>query len=97
MWRHLRDGIEFEWDPEKAAANLDKHGVAFEEASEVFFDPFLVTEDATREHFEERIAVIGMSRRWRMLFVVHVERNERLRSVSARPTTTAERKRYEDG
>lgn len=97
MWLHVVDGIDFEWDPEKAAANLEKHGVAFEEACEVFFDPFLVTEDASRKRFEARSAVIGMTLRWRLLYVVHVERGERLRIVSARLSTATERKRYEDG
>lgn len=97
MLRHVLDGIEFEWDPNKASVNLEKHGVAFEEACEVFFDPFLRSEDGTREGFEARTAVIGMSVRWRILFVVHVERSDRLRLISARPATAAERKRYEDG
>lgn len=97
MLTHVVDGIEFEWDPEKASSNLDKHGVAFEEACEVFFDPFLHSEDGTREGFEARAAVIGMTGRWRILYVVHVERGERLRLISARLATAAERKRYEDG
>ncbi len=97
VWTHVVDGLQFEWDPEKAAGNLEKHGITFEEACEVFFDPFLLAEDASREPFEARMAVIGMTLRWRVLFVVHVERSEGLRLISARPATAAERKRYEDG
>lgn len=97
MWTHVVDGLEFEWDPEKAAANLEKHGLSFEEACEVFLDPFVLYEDASRERFEARSAVIGMSFRWQVLFVVHVERGERVRVISARLATAAERRRYEDG
>ncbi len=97
MWTHVLNGIEFEWDPDKASSNLDKHGVAFEEACEAFFDPFLFAEDASREGFETRTAIIGMSVQWRILYVVHLERDERLRLISARLATAAERRRYEDG
>lgn len=90
------DEIEFEWDSQKAAANLRKHLVSFETACEVFFDPFLRVVDAGVVVGEQREAVIGMTRRWRILFVVYFERDDRLRIISARPADKAERLLYED-
>lgn len=87
-------GTEFEWDDAKAVANNDKHGVTFEEAVEVFFDPFYVTGDATRGD-EERQFIIGYSLSSRLLLTVFVARSERLRIITARPATRAERKLYE--
>jgi uncharacterized DUF497 family protein len=87
-------GIEFEWDKNKADNNLEKHGVTFEEAAEVFFDPFYQVGDATSNH-EQRDFIIGYSLSIRLLLVVYVERSERTRIISARPTTRTERKLYE--
>ena len=89
-------GQAFEWDSEKAAINLRKHNVTFQEACEVFFDPFFcLVEDSTDED-EAREGAIGYSERSRLLFVVHVVRQEeRIRIISARPATTEERKIYE--
>jgi uncharacterized DUF497 family protein len=84
---------DFEWDADKAAANLAKHGVAFEEAVTVFLDlDYLLTRDAV---VAERFVAIGMSKRARVLFVVHCERGERLRVISARRATRRERESYE--
>ena len=77
---------DFEWDEEKASANLLKHGVSFAEAATVFADDGSGT---------DRVAVIGASLRDRIFDVVHVERGERDRIVSARVATRPERTLYE--
>lgn len=87
-------GIEFEWDAAKNESNLIKHGVSFEEAAEVFLDPFYKLGDATRAH-EERSFVLGYSFSQRILLVVYVDRKERNRIISVRPATRYERKFYE--
>jgi uncharacterized DUF497 family protein len=88
-------GQSFEWDAEKAATNLSKHGVAFPEACEVFFDPFFRGVDATAGD-EAREAAIGYTENSRLHFVVHVVRKEEsIRIISARPATPEERKLYE--
>jgi uncharacterized DUF497 family protein len=87
-------GIEFEWDEEKYAVNLRKHGVKFEEAAEVFFDPENRFGEASVEE-EYREYVIGYSFSNRILLVVFVEREVRTRIISARRATLQERKEYE--
>jgi uncharacterized protein len=87
-------GIEFEWDEEKYAVNLRKHGVKFEEAAEVFFDPENRFGEASVEE-EYREYVIGYSLSNRILLVVFVEREVRTRIISARRATSQERKEYE--
>jgi len=93
---HPLQGIEFEWDENKARSNLDKHGVAFEEATEAFFDPFYQTGDASADNDEQRNFLIGYSLAQRLLLVVYIERDERTRIISARPATRVERKLYEE-
>jgi uncharacterized protein len=88
-------GTEFEWEAQKARSNADKHGITFEEAAEVFFDPFYQTGDASVRE-ERRDFVIGYSVSQNLLLVVHVERGKRIRIISARQTTHAERKLYEE-
>ena len=89
-------GVEFEWDEQKAQRNVEKHSVTFEEAAEVFFDPFYQYGDATpADADEQRDFVLGYSVRQRLLLVVYVERGERMRIISARPATHPERKQYE--
>jgi len=89
-------GQKFCWDAQKANSNLAKHGVRFEQACEVFFDPFVRLLDAHAED-EARDAVLGLTVDGSMLFVVHVAReDEFIRVISARPATRAERKIYED-
>lgn len=88
------EGIEFEWNNNKAESNLEKHGVTFEEATEVFLDPFCKEGDASSET-EERDFIIGYSIAQRLLLVVYVERSVRIRIISARPVTRTERKLYE--
>jgi uncharacterized protein len=88
-------GQTFEWDTEKAASNLTKHGVTFPEACEVFFDPFFRLVDATAGE-EAREAAIGYTENSRLLVVVHVARSEEcIRIISARPAAAEERKYYE--
>ena len=88
-------GQTFEWDSQKAGANLRKHNVAFQEACEVFFDPFLCLVDAAAEE-EAREGAIGYTERSRLLFVVHIVRKEEtIRIISARTATMEERKIYE--
>ena len=88
-------GATFEWDSEKAALDSRKHNVSFQEACEVFFDPFFCLVDSTAED-EAREGVIGYSERSRLLFVVHVVRREQtIRIISARSATTEERQIYE--
>ena len=93
--RYSLYGQVFEWDATKAAINLQKHGTSFEQACEVFFDPFVRLIDAS-DNGETREAAIGLTEEWALLFVVHVVRNEgSIRIVSARPATPPERKVYE--
>jgi uncharacterized DUF497 family protein len=87
--------LEFEWDELKARRNFDKHGVLFREAAEVFLDPFQQWLEASRNE-EHRDAIIGYSRAKRLLLVVYVERDVRIRLISARPATRQERRRYEE-
>jgi len=88
-------GLEFEWDEDKARRNVEKHGVTFEEAVEAFFDPFYQTGDASVND-ELRDFVLGYSLAQRLLLVIYTERGERTRIISARPATRAERKLYEE-
>jgi uncharacterized DUF497 family protein len=87
-------GVEFEWDTNKFQINLEKHGVSFEEAAEVFFDPFYQEGDATAND-EQRNFILGYSRTQRLLLVVYVERSLRIRIIFSRPATRTERKLYE--
>lgn len=85
------NGASFRWDVTKAATNLLKHGVPFEAAAEVFFDPFLRLVDAARGD-EARDAVIGHDKAGRLLFVVHVLIEDVcIRIISARKATRTER------
>jgi uncharacterized DUF497 family protein len=89
--------INFEWDRQKASANLRKHGISFERACEAFFDPFLRVESAGAVERESRECIIGLTLNWRLLYVVYVMRDDDVvRLISARPATEAERKLYED-
>jgi uncharacterized DUF497 family protein len=88
--------VGFIWNAKKALANLRKHGVSFEEAATVFFDPFLKLVDASPED-EARDAVIGTSEDGRLLFVVHIAfEQELVRIISARKATRNERLCYEE-
>ncbi len=88
-------GIEFEWYDNKAQGNVQKHGISFEEAAEVFFDPFYQGGDASVDD-EQREFIIGYSLSLHLLLIVYAERSERTRIISARPATRHERKLYEE-
>ena len=86
----------FEWKPQKAKSNLKKHGVSFEEASTAFQDTLSLTiDDPLHSIDEERVVLIGMSNKNRLLVVVHAERGDNIRIISARKATKEERKNYE--
>lgn len=85
---------EFEWDDDKAVSNIRKHGVTFEEALAVFRDPFAIELLDDRQHYdEERFILIGMSTN-NLLVVVHTEREDRTRIISARKAEPNEQRFY---
>jgi len=89
--------VTFEWDPRKAKHNIQDHGVSFEEASTVFSDPLSSTiSDPLHSEYEERFVIIGESNRRRLLVVVHTDRGDKIRLISARVATSHERKKYEE-
>lgn len=89
--------MEFEWDPEKDAANLAKHGVSFGEAMTVFGDPFEITiRDPEHSVGEFRFVSMGLSTEGRTLVVSYTEREgNRTRIISGRTATPKERRQYE--
>ena len=90
--------MQFEWDPAKAAENLAKHGVSFEEASTVFRDTLSATgPDPDHSVGEERFITFGVSTSGRLLIVAHAEDGDTIRIISARPAKSGERKIYEEG
>jgi hypothetical protein len=92
--------MEFDWDPAKAATNLKKHQVSFEEARTVFFDDFAVQFfDEEHSQDEERFIMLGMSSGARLLVVCHCERAEgdAIRIISARKATRGEAAFYRGG
>ena len=90
--------MHFEWHSAKAAKNLRKHGVSFDEASSVFYDPLAVTgADPDHSEAEERRGTFGVSSAGRLLVVSHTERAEAIRIISARIATQSERCIYEEG
>ena len=86
--------MEFEWDPNKAASNLRKHGVRFAEAATVFEDDAMLTMPDD-EPDEERFVAIGIGSMGRVLVVVYTTRGDRIRIISARKATRQERSQYE--
>ena len=89
--------LEFEWDPQKAAANLAKHKVSFEEAATVFGDPLGgIVADPRHSTGEERFALLGLSQGRRLLAIMYVERGGAIRIISARRATSRERRNYEE-
>jgi len=90
--------MKFEWDPAKAASNIRKHGVSFDEAVTVFKDPLaFIFDDIAHSEHEHREIIIGASALQRMILVCFVERIEDLvRIISARPATRQEIKDYEE-
>jgi len=91
------ENSEFEWDDEKAQSNLKKHGVSFEEGATIFNDPGTATiSDPDHSEDEDRYISIGKSVIRRLLTVIHTYRKERIRLISARKATKAEKKNYEN-
>ncbi len=90
--------MRFEWDPTKAASNIRKHGVSFDEAVSVFRDPLaFIFDDEIHSEQEHREIIIGASALRRMILVCFVERLENIiRIISARPATRQEIKDYEE-
>lgn len=89
--------ISFEWDDKKAKSNLQKHGVSFEEASTVFGDEFSLTiDDPLHSQDENRLILIGKSMINNTLVVVHLEKTESIRIISARKATKKEKSFYEE-
>ena len=89
---------QFDWDLNKAASNLQNHGVSFDEAASVFYDSLaMLGGDPAHSVGEERLLLIGMSSGNRLLVVSHVERPPWTRLISARPATAYERQQYEQG
>jgi uncharacterized protein len=90
--------VRFEWNASKAAANLRKHGVSFDEAASVFLDPLSLTGDDPDHSFEERrFVTFGVSNFGRLLVIAHAEQDEVIRIITARTATRGERRVYEKG
>ena len=88
--------MEYEWDENKAAANLSKHGVSLGEAKTVFDDPLYENfYDPDHSYGEHRFILLGESAQKRVLFVSYMERNNSICLISAREATPSERKVYE--
>ncbi len=88
--------ITFEWDAEKAAGNEEKHGLSLEEASTAFGDPLSITiNDPDHSEDEARFLLLGMTHTGRLVVVVHTDRDDAVRLISARLATPRERRSYE--
>ncbi len=88
--------LTFEWDHRKAAANLKKHDIAFDEAQSVFFDERArLIDDPDHSEDEDRFVLLGLSSSLRLLLVCHCYRQEGvIRIISARKATARESKHY---
>ncbi len=92
---HL-DGLDFIWDANKAASNLSKHGIEFQLACQVFLDRYAIYGDASVVG-ESRQFITGQTKDLRLLFVIHLEREDAaIRIVSARKATGREKRLYEN-
>jgi len=90
--------LAFEWDQRKAALNLAKHKVSFDEAVTAFGDPLgQIVDDPRHVADEERFVLLGRSDRRRLLVLMFTERGEAIRLISARGATPRERRRHEEG
>ena len=96
MVRYKFGDLEFSWDERKASANFRKHGVRFEEAVPVFLDPLArMYDDPDHAAAEARFLLVGHSLTGRLLLVVHAEKNDTIRIISARRTSRRERRAYD--
>lgn len=98
----LDDGsgaLAFEWDSEKASSNLRKHGISFEEAATIFQDEVLTAEDTSESYGEMREVSFGRlgsaSGETVIICVVHTDRDDRVRIISARKATARERRHFD--
>ena len=90
--------FKFEWDDQKAASNLSKHGVSFDEAVTVFGDGRALTfSDTDHSELEDRSRTYGVSNKTRILVVVHTERRNSIRIISTRKATRYEKSIYQNG
>ncbi len=88
----------FEWDPDKAAANLEKHRVSFEDAATVFEDPLADTyDDPDHSEGEQRFLTFGFARGGMPIVVAHCDRGDRVRIIHARQMTRREKRQHEEG
>ena len=88
--------IRFEWDPAKDVSNIEKHGISFEEAATIFGDPLSITiDDPDHSTTEIRLLTLGISVQNRLIVVIHTDRAETIRLISARIATPRERRNYE--
>jgi uncharacterized protein len=90
------DGIEFQWNLDKAESNLKKHKISFAAACEVFLDLDFLVLNVDYVDGEERERIIGLTSNWQLLCVVYVLKEEIVRIISARPATLKERRFYEN-
>ena len=89
-------GLLFKWDKRKERQNKTKHNISFDEASTVFKDELSLTiNDPLHSDAENRLIIIGESMEHRLLVVIHTERNNHIRIISARKATKNERRYYE--
>ena len=89
--------LRFSWDPRKAAVNVRKHEVSFDEAATAFADAHSITiPDPGHSDGESRFILVGMSDAGRLLVVAHAERRDLICLISARPSTRRERHSYEE-
>jgi len=89
--------LEFEWDPAKAERNLKEDGVSFDDATTIFRDTLSITiSDPDHSDSENRFIDIGISHRMELLVVSYTERKDKIRIISSRRATRAERKNYEE-
>ena len=90
--------LVFEWNETKADLNLKRHKVSFDEAKTVYYDPFLLTfPDPFHSDEEDRYLNLGRSYMGQILVVIHTQRDEAIRIISARKATRSEQRAYEEG
>jgi len=90
--------LQFEWDSKKAQSNKKKHGITFQEACTIFGDTLSITiHDPAHSIREDRFITIGRSINNKLIIVVHTDRDDIIRIISARKATRIERTQYEQG
>ncbi len=87
--------MRFEWDPKKDQANIQKHGIGFDQAVRLFNEPYLILEEQRRDHGELRYTAIGRIGAILTIALVFTYRSETIRVISARPASRKERALYE--